>query len=906
MKKSIKFYVSAASLLVLMMLLNSLPVYALSAPTMTATVATTSQIDLSWNSVEGAESYELWRKLNNNTYFEVVAKPANPYYTDAVQPNNKYTYKVVAIAGSSYSNSSNNVTVYTDLVGPSTPTNLSATSDLNHVNLSWQASRDNWGIEKYNIYGRSENQPFSFIGSSVSNYFTHNNLPPNTTYYYYITAVDRAQYESGTSNEVSVQTLADTAAPTIPSELTAKVVSDTRIDLSWTASIDNLRVVRYAVYRSAANTDNNYTEFSTTSTGYSFTNLSKSSRYYFKVKAVDAANNHSAWSPAVSATTLSDIEKPTSPLIWAQALSTNTVRITWSGGSDNVEITDYEIYRSNGLTFNKIGSSTTSSYLDTVSENSFWQYQVKSKDAAGNLSDPSNTVSVKSNGDTQPPSKPNNLRVTNSTGDEATLAWDASNDDLLIRGYNVYRAVGNGSFSRTTTTTGTSFIDISLSSNATYKYYIKAFDEAGNESTASDTTTIYPSSNTDRTVSPESSATLTISDLAELKVPKDALSVSAQYKINTKTFSSYTNTGYKTLAQPIEVSVKDGNNNVTALSKQLTLAIYYTSSERGSLSTSSMGIYYWNASSWVPVSSSVSSGKVTAEISTPGVFALLADNVTPVPTLSSASTSKVQQVYLTGSAEKNSRVEIMFNGITDTVTATASGTFSHPVTLVKGNNEIKMRATDSAGNQSNWSKVYTIIFNPEPTLTDIEAHWAKNNIKRAIQSKITSGYSDQTFRPNRTVTRAEFCSFVVSALGYQPVISPNLKFKDSSSIPDWARGFVAKAVETGLISGYSDSSFKPNRQITRQEMASIIVRAMSLENEVVSKQNERLGFRDAAQIRGWAKGSVMVAVERRVIKGYEDNTFKPNKSATRAEAVTMILNMVDNKQSASESYTSEW
>lgn len=179
------------------------------------------------------------------------------------------------------------------------------------------------------------------------------------------------------------------------------------------------------------------------------------------------------------------------------------------------------------------------------------------------------------------------------------------------------------------------------------------------------------------------------------------------------------------------------------------------------------------------------------------------------------------------------------------------------------------------------------------TLADIAGHWAEDNIQKALELGIASGYKDDTFRPDRSITRAEFCKFVISALGYSPVNNPQLSFKDRRDIPAWAGGYVARAVEKGIVSGYGDGRFKPAREITREEMASMLVRAMDLQREADDKNNVWLNFRDYRQIQSWARGAVVVAVEKGLIKGYADNTFGPLRKASRAEAVTMLIKMQD-------------
>ncbi len=107
-------------------------------------------------------------------------------------------------------------------------------------------------------------------------------------------------------------------------------------------------------------------------------------------------------------------------------------------------------------------------------------------------------------------------------------------------------------------------------------------------------------------------------------------------------------------------------------------------------------------------------------------------------------------------------------------------------------------------------------------------------------------------------------------------------FNDTES--HWAKNAIAAAYTNGIINGYSDGSFKPDELITREQMASMIVKAFKLE----AKPSSRV-FTDQAAISVWATKVISTAVEHGIFDGYEDGTIKPKANATRAEAVTVIV-----------------
>ncbi|RJE89717.1 SpoIID/LytB domain-containing protein [Paenibacillus sp. 1011MAR3C5] len=120
---------------------------------------------------------------------------------------------------------------------------------------------------------------------------------------------------------------------------------------------------------------------------------------------------------------------------------------------------------------------------------------------------------------------------------------------------------------------------------------------------------------------------------------------------------------------------------------------------------------------------------------------------------------------------------------------------------------------------------------PEPSIdfSDIGSHWAKASIEEAVKRGIVMGYEDGTFRPQAQVTRAQFITLLMRAFDGEISRSAAPAFKDSSDIPDWAMASVKKAVAAGLITGYDDGTFRPGKAISRSEMTALIVRIAGLE-----------------------------------------------------------------------------
>jgi chitodextrinase len=160
------------------------------------------------------------------------------------------------------------------------------------------------------------------------------------------------------------------------------------VDLSWTASTDDVGVAGYAIFRNGTQID------TTTTTSYSDTTVQASTSYSYTVTAYDAAGNTSPASNAATVTTpaAADTTPPTAPTnLTATASSATRVDLGWTASTDDVGVTGYQIFRGG----TQIGTSTTTSYSDTtVKASTSYSYTVEASDAAGNTSGDSNTATV--------------------------------------------------------------------------------------------------------------------------------------------------------------------------------------------------------------------------------------------------------------------------------------------------------------------------------------------------------------------------------------------------------------------------------------------------------------------------------------------------------------------------------
>ena len=177
-------------------------------------------------------------------------------------------------------------------------------------------------------------------------------------------------------------------------------------------------------------------------------------------------------------------------------------------------------------------------------------------------------------------------------------------------------------------------------------------------------------------------------------------------------------------------------------------------------------------------------------------------------------------------------------------------------------------------------------------VTDVaDNHWAKKQIDAFIKEGIIQGYPDKTFRPSNKITRAEFVRIVNRAFGFNT--KGDQSFKDVKK-DAWYTEDIQIAVKKGYINGFEDNTFRPNEEITREQMAKILGMVLNVSGD------GKTDFLDDSKIAPWAKKYVDGLAEKGIIEGYTDKTFKPKDNATRAESVRLTAESRDYKNSNSD------
>ncbi len=170
---------------------------------------------------------------------------------------------------------------------------------------------------------------------------------------------------------------------------------------------------------------------------------------------------------------------------------------------------------------------------------------------------------------------------------------------------------------------------------------------------------------------------------------------------------------------------------------------------------------------------------------------------------------------------------------------------------------------------------------PAQAASDLSGHWAEETVNRWLDAGRISGYPDDTFRPNQSMTRAEFATLLASVLpdGEPAAQSP---FADVTA-GQWYYAPVMKLLGQGVVA--SDTQFRPGAYITRQDAMTMAARAFQIAGQ--SPVSE-WGFTDASQVSDYAVSAVGGFIENAYISGYPDGTLRPLAQITRAECVQML------------------
>ncbi|MGF7184527.1 antitoxin component of MazEF toxin-antitoxin module [Desulfitispora alkaliphila] len=192
--------------------------------------------------------------------------------------------------------------------------------------------------------------------------------------------------------------------------------------------------------------------------------------------------------------------------------------------------------------------------------------------------------------------------------------------------------------------------------------------------------------------------------------------------------------------------------------------------------------------------------------------------------------------------------------------------------------------------------------------TDLpSSHWAAGAVEQMNAKGVIQGYEDNTFRPSASISRLETVVMAVRLMGWeeraQSTNSIPSEFLNADQIPGWAKGYIAVAVDEGILPDEDLKNFRHSQDAERHEVAVFLVRALGMEYEAQSKMNQSLDFEDTDQIPLKSRGYVVVANESGFMSGSNDGKLNPKASITRAEVAAMFSRVDSYLQSQTERVT---
>ena len=231
------------------------------------------------------------------------------------------------------------------------------------------------------------------------------------------------------------------------------------------------------------------------------------------------------------------------------------------------------------------------------------------------------------------------------------------------------------------------------------------------------------------------------------------------------------------------------------------------------------------------------------------------------------------------------------NRITTGVIVNPDGSVFHvPTVVTKVNNRYFALINDLRS-----SGTYSVIWNPQD-FEDVQYHWGRTDVNNIAARLDLKGNGDNTFSPNRHVTRSEFAEIVVLGLGLMRQDAPQNIYPDVPSTA-WYRNAVALADEFDIVRGYTDGSFKGSQQITREQGFAMIARAYRLiqsENVPSPEQiaSTLASYEDGDKVASWAKADVAQLIAAGIIQGNGPDHLSPKAQMTRAEVTALIARML--------------
>ena len=245
---------------------------------------------------------------------------------------------------------------------------------------------------------------------------------------------------------------------------------------------------------------------------------------------------------------------------------------------------------------------------------------------------------------------------------------------------------------------------------------------------------------------------------------------------------------------------------------------------------------------------------------------------------------------VSGTSVDNASISLTVNGGTvQMAIAYPNGNWTVTGLTLAENDPISVTA-QVTGNAVSQAATATVEATPAPVFSDVStSYWGYNAISNLSGKGIVSGYPDGTFKPDTPITRAEFATMLVKALGLNTTGTTG-QFTDVTA-DAWYYGAVNAAVSANLVSGTGDNQFAPNALITREQMAVMVTNALGTKAPATDGTELNV-FSDSSSVSSWAVTGMDEAVKADIVGGMTTDTLAPQADATRAQAAAMIYKLL--------------
>ncbi|SFM13148.1 Pectate lyase [Paenibacillus sp. 1_12] len=810
----------------------------LSAPSGVVATAVNSQITVKWNSVTGATYYSVKRSTSSNGTFTVIAtNVTNPQsYTDVnVTNGNSYYYVVSAVnaAGESADSTVVKATPVAALTPPAAPSEVVATGGNSQVTVKWNSVT---GATYYSVKrSTSSNGTFTVIATNVTNpqSYTDVNVTNGNSYYYVVTAVNAAG-ESADSTVVNATPVAALTPPAAPSGVVA-TGGNSQVNVKWNSVTG---ATYYSVKRSTSS-NGTFTVIATNVTNpqsYTDMNVTNGNSYYYVVSAVNAAGE-SADSTVVNATPVAALTPPAAPSGVVATARTASVSLSWNAVNG---ATGYNVKRSttSGGPYTTLASNVTGTgYEDTPLANYVTYYYVVSAVIESLEGMDSTEISARSfipnSTSTTANTSGSNSGGASSTGSQAAAASTDKRGVTLPNVEPIKEQSADGK--------------ITLKVNVDAASLQKAFDDlkASNGS-----------------IEPQIIINVKGSGAqAKIQLPLDIIAKAQTNVPATLLFVQFDNMTYGLPIQALDVAalskalgaeVKDLKINITIekVNKETTGAVE-AKAKQSELKLLTAAVDF----------------NVTAEA-----------NGKIVSVHDFGQTYVQRTLAIAQTIDFNTTTALLYNpelGEMSFVPATFQ--------VVDGITQVTIKRPGNS--------IYTVVQSTK-SFADLNGHWAKSDVELLASKLVVKGATDTSFAPQNQITRAEFAALLVRSIGLNEASSA--KFTDVLA-SEWYAGAVGAASKAGLVDGFDEVTFKPGATITREQMAVMISRAITISGKKAAADVKGTAtFTDSASISTWAKDAVTQSYNAGIINGITDKTFVPNANATRAEAAVMLKRLLQH------------